>query len=82
MDPKKILGVDEDSSPAEIRIAYRRLARKHHPDIGGNAVDFKQVREAYEILTGKRKSRAAKASSSITAWAAFRPSSYSLKRES
>ena len=63
MDPKKILGVDEDSSPAEIRIAYRRLARKHHPDIGGNAVDFKQVREAYEILTGKRKSRAAKSKS-------------------
>ncbi len=48
-----LMGVAEDASPDEIKKAYRRLARKYHPDVS-SAPDaeekFKQVGEAYEVL--------------------------------
>jgi formylglycine-generating enzyme required for sulfatase activity len=55
MDPYKILGIDRDATPEQIKRAYREKATKHHPDSGGDAWAFQQVLEAYEILTGKRK---------------------------
>ena len=51
-----ILGVTPDSTAAEIKAAYRRLARKFHPDInpnGGNM--FKDITEAYETLSDDKK---------------------------
>ena len=45
------LGVSAEASPAEIRTAYRRLARVHHPDAGGDAEQFSKVAAAYELLT-------------------------------
>lgn len=49
-----ILGVARDASQEDIRSAYRRLARRHHPDTNaGDAASeerFKQVTEAYEVL--------------------------------
>ncbi len=60
-DYYKILGVDRNADEKEIKRAYRRLARKHHPDVnpGDKAAEaqFKEINEAYEVLgdTEKRK---------------------------
>lgn len=52
-DYYKILGVDENVSAPELKAAYRRLARKYHPDVS-KAADaderFKELGEAYEVL--------------------------------
>lgn len=45
-----VLGLQERASTEQIRIAYRRLAARHHPDRGGDADQFRRVREAYELL--------------------------------
>ncbi|MGH9519985.1 MAG: DnaJ domain-containing protein, partial [Terriglobales bacterium] len=54
-----VLGVKRTAAPEEIRKAYRRLARKLHPDVNpGNksAEDkFKEVQEAYDILSEPKK---------------------------
>ncbi len=56
-DYYEILGVKRDASADDIKKAFRRLARKHHPDTGGSEERFKEVNEAYEVLSdsGKRK---------------------------
>ena len=54
MNPYEVLGINKDATESEIKKAYRTLAIKNHPDKGGDAEQFKQVAEAYEILT-KRK---------------------------
>lgn len=54
-----ILGVDRDAKPEEIRKAFRRLARKYHPDVNPNnkyaEEKFKGISEAYEILSDEKK---------------------------
>lgn len=45
-----ILGLDPKATPADIKSAYRRLARANHPDKRGSAELFKLVQEAYETL--------------------------------
>lgn len=50
-----ILGVKKDATSDEIKKAFRRLARKHHPDAGGDEEKFKQVNEAYEVLSDTEK---------------------------
>lgn len=58
-DYYKILGVDRNASEKDIKSAYRRLARKYHPDVnpGDKASEekFKEVSEAYEVLSDKDK---------------------------
>lgn len=54
-DYYKTLGVDKSATESEIKKAFRKLARKHHPDAGGNEDTFKQINEAYEILGDKDK---------------------------
>jgi curved DNA-binding protein len=52
------LGVDKNASQAEIQRAYRKLARKYHPDINKEAsaeAQFKQIGEAYEVLKDPEK---------------------------
>lgn len=60
-DYYKILGVPRDASEADIKKAFRKLAREHHPDVAKNKKQaeekFKEVNEAYEVLgdPAKRK---------------------------
>ncbi len=53
-DYYETLGVDRDCSQAEIKTAYRRLARKYHPDVNPGDVEtakkFKEIKEAYDVL--------------------------------
>jgi len=60
-DYYKTLGVDHDASEDEIKRAYRKLARKYHPDVSKepDAEDrFKEVQEAYEVLHDPEKRKA------------------------
>ena len=54
-DYYKILGVARDATPEHIKKAYRKLARKYHPDAGGDEEKFKDVNEAYEVLGDEKK---------------------------
>src|SRR5918996_4678959 len=59
-DYYKILGVDRSADDKTIKSAYRRLARKYHPDVakGKGTVDrFKEIAEAYEVLSDPEKRR-------------------------
>lgn len=61
VDYYKILGLDKSATPKDIKNAYRKLARKYHPDLNPNNADakanFQQINEANEVLsdTEKRK---------------------------
>lgn len=46
----EVLGLEGYADAKTIRQAYRKLAKKHHPDKGGDAEQFMRIRSAYEIL--------------------------------
>ena len=50
-----VLGVKKTASTDEVKKAFRRLARKHHPDAGGDEEKFKEINEAYEVLSDVEK---------------------------
>lgn len=54
-DYYKTLGVPRNASSDEIKKAYRKLARTHHPDAGGDESKFKEINEAYEVLSDEKK---------------------------
>src|SRR3989454_5507605 len=59
-DYYKILGVDRKADDKTIKSAFRRLARKYHPDVakGKDTTDrFKEINEAYEVLSDPEKRR-------------------------
>lgn len=61
VDYYKILGIEKTASLKDIKAAYRKLARKYHPDLNPNDKDakkkFQEINEAHEVLSdpGKRK---------------------------
>ena len=54
-DYYEVLGLTKGASQDEIKKAYRKLAKELHPDIGGDEDKFKEVSEAYEILSDEDK---------------------------
>ena len=57
-DPYRTLGINKNSSPQDIKQAFKKLAKEHHPDRpGGDEAKFKQINEAYEILKDPQKKR-------------------------
>lgn len=57
-DYYEILGVSKTASETEIKSAYRKLARQHHPDVdktAGAAERFKEISEAYQVLSDPQK---------------------------
>lgn len=54
-DYYEVLGVGKKASADEIKKAYRKLAKEHHPDKGGDETLFKEISEAYEVLSDNEK---------------------------
>jgi len=59
VDYYKILGVEKTATPTEIKSAFRKLARKYHPDLNPNDKDatkkFQEINEANEVLSDPEK---------------------------
>jgi curved DNA-binding protein len=59
IDYYKILGLDKSASQSDIKKAYRKFARKHHPDVNPNDKEaekkFKEINEANEVLSDPEK---------------------------
>jgi curved DNA-binding protein CbpA len=51
MNPYDVLGVARDAAAPDVRAAYRRLAKEHHPDHEGDAARFREVQAAYDVLS-------------------------------
>ena len=54
-DYYKTLGVSKNATAEEIKKAYRKAARENHPDAGGDEEKFKDINEAYEVLSDEKK---------------------------
>ncbi len=54
-DYYEILGVSRGASKDDIKKAFRKLAHRHHPDKGGKESDFKEINEAYQVLSDEKK---------------------------
>src|SRR5215213_1354516 len=58
-DYYQVLGIKREAKPEEIKKAYRRLARKHHPDVnpGDKSAEdrFKKITEAHDVLSDPKK---------------------------
>lgn len=55
-DPYTTLGISRNANADEIKKAYRKLAHQHHPDKkGGNEAKFKEINEAYQVLSDPKK---------------------------
>src|SRR2546425_4658615 len=58
-DYYKVLGVPESATDKEIRRAYRKLAKEHHPDAHPGQEDrFKEISAAYDVLSDDEKRKA------------------------
>src|SRR6187200_189065 len=59
IDYYKVLGINKNATTDEIKSAYRKLARKHHPDLNPNDKEahkkFQQINEANEVLSDPEK---------------------------
>jgi len=53
-----LLGVKENASPEDLKVAYRQLALQQHPDKGGDAGRFHELQMAYDVLEAKDKREA------------------------
>eukprot|EP00894_Picocystis_sp_ML_P000110 jgi/Pico_ML_1/50627/g1806.t2 len=51
----ELLGLDKNASADEIKKAYRKQAIKHHPDKGGDPEKFKEIGQAYDVLSDPEK---------------------------
>jgi molecular chaperone DnaJ len=54
-DYYQILGISKNATQTDIKKAYRKLAHQYHPDKGGDEQKFKEINEAYQILSNTEK---------------------------
>ena len=54
-DYYKTLGIAQNATKEEIKKKYRELAHKYHPDKGGDEQKFKELNEAYQVLSDEQK---------------------------
>jgi curved DNA-binding protein len=54
-NPYVTLGVSASATPEEIKRAFKKLAMKHHPDRGGDEQRFKEINEAYAVLSDPQR---------------------------
>jgi len=54
MNPYEVLGVKKNASQKEIKNAYRKLSKTHHPDKGGKPEDFVKIQNAYDVLSDEK----------------------------
>jgi len=54
-DYYKILGIERGASQDDVKKAFHKLAHKHHPDKGGDEKKFKEINEAYQVLSDTQK---------------------------
>ena len=58
MNYYELLQIDKSASQAEIKKAYRKLAKQYHPDTNeGDESSFKEIATAYEVLSDENKKR-------------------------
>jgi len=50
-----ILGIDKSATQDEVKKAFHKLAHKYHPDKGGDEKKFKEINEAYQVLSDQKK---------------------------
>lgn len=55
LNPYQVLGVDPSADAETIKAAYRRLAKAHHPDAGGDAARFAEATLAYDVLMDAKR---------------------------
>ena len=55
MNPYKILEVDPTATLQDIKIAYRKKAKEHHPDKGGDKDKFMEIELSYRVLSDPQK---------------------------
>lgn len=56
-DPYQTLGVKPDIAAPDLKMVYRQLIKKHHPDMGGKVENFRRIQEAYDFLSDPVKRR-------------------------
>jgi molecular chaperone DnaJ len=54
-DYYKILGVSKEADAGELKSAFRTLSKQHHPDVGGDEEKFKEINDAYSVLSNPQK---------------------------
>jgi len=54
-DYYKILGVGKEADAGELKSAFRSLSKQHHPDVGGDEEKFKEINDAYSVLSNPQK---------------------------